>query len=397
MAACIVTWSIAGVSQAALLMWWSIYLSLVTTRYTPIVIAIASCLGTCLYIVVATISLPLIGVIMIALLEVISFLILMALMKMLPKDRVNESENYETVDYITTQGAIAVGTYGLVFGYTTTTLFSLGAEATVIGCSTGIIGSLMPFALYKFNRNIDIDISTIQRLTLPPVVIGILFLPFGDDLWRLFFCCLVNIALSHFSVISLSNAMTLNSEFSIKPLKRSSVMQIPVWIGIFIGSLLSAFIWLFSDLSFVDLMFVSIVIASLIVCAIAIYGLDDSVSKKQFYDLLTHRNKEEILAKEDSRTNEIFDAKFAGLTSAAKLSPREIEVFRLLAKGRNAEYISKKLVISGATAKSHIYHIYQKMGINSQQSLIDRLEEYSNKETLKKANALYDKNSKATS
>ena len=53
-----------------------------------------------------------------------------------------------------------------------------------------------------------------------------------------------------------------------------------------------------------------------------------------------------------------------------ELTPREAEVFYLLAKGRNAEYIGKQLVVSSATVKSHIYHIYRKLGINSQQRLM---------------------------
>ncbi len=384
---CVVAWTFSGIAQAAQLMAWSVYFSLVTTRYTPIAIALASCLGTCLYIVMAAISLPLVGIIMVGALEVISFFMLGILTKTLPSERIVASDAFETVSYVTPQGAITIGTYGLAFGYTTTTLFSLGVEATIIGCATGIIGSMLSLAWYKIGRNTDIDISTIQRLTLPPVVIGILFLPFGDSAWRLFFCCVVNVALSHFSVISLSSAMIFNSEFSIKPLKRSAVMQIPVWVGLFVGSVISAFIWLLNSFSTTDLMFISVLIASLIVCAIAIYGLDDSIAKKQFHDLLMQRNEEEILAREDDKTNEKFDAKFDDFIKAVGLSPREVEVFRLLARGRNAEYISRKLVISGSTAKSHIYHIYRKMGINSQQSLIDQLEEYSNRETIEKEKA----------
>jgi DNA-binding CsgD family transcriptional regulator len=53
-----------------------------------------------------------------------------------------------------------------------------------------------------------------------------------------------------------------------------------------------------------------------------------------------------------------------------RLSPREIEVFQLLAKGRNAEYISKTLFISLHTVKTHISRIYRKLLVNSQQELI---------------------------
>ena len=57
------------------------------------------------------------------------------------------------------------------------------------------------------------------------------------------------------------------------------------------------------------------------------------------------------------------------------LTPRETEVFALLAKGRNAEYIAGQLMVTPATIKSHIYHIYQKLGVNSQQCLMDLVDE----------------------
>lgn len=53
-----------------------------------------------------------------------------------------------------------------------------------------------------------------------------------------------------------------------------------------------------------------------------------------------------------------------------KLSNREQEILYYLAKGRNAQFIADELSISAYTAKTHVYHIYQKMGINSQQELI---------------------------
>ena len=57
------------------------------------------------------------------------------------------------------------------------------------------------------------------------------------------------------------------------------------------------------------------------------------------------------------------------------LTPRETEVFILLAKGRNAEFIEKELVVSHSTARSHIYNIYKKLGISSHQVLINMVED----------------------
>lgn len=56
------------------------------------------------------------------------------------------------------------------------------------------------------------------------------------------------------------------------------------------------------------------------------------------------------------------------------LSKREAEVLAYLVSGRNAAHIAKKLFVSHNTAKSHISHIYTKMGVHSQQELIDLIE-----------------------
>ena len=53
------------------------------------------------------------------------------------------------------------------------------------------------------------------------------------------------------------------------------------------------------------------------------------------------------------------------------LSRRETEIFLLLAQGRSRPYIRDELVLSKNTVATHIRHIYEKMGIHSQQELID--------------------------
>lgn len=69
-----------------------------------------------------------------------------------------------------------------------------------------------------------------------------------------------------------------------------------------------------------------------------------------------------------------FKYKCAAVATEASLTPRESEVLCYLAKGRNAKYIASQLFISERTVKTHGYHIYQKLGIHSQQELIDLVE-----------------------
>lgn len=69
------------------------------------------------------------------------------------------------------------------------------------------------------------------------------------------------------------------------------------------------------------------------------------------------------------------DIACAQLCDEYSLTPREREVFALLSRGRNAEHIGKQLFISIHTTKTHMSRIYRKMGVNSQQQLIDMVEE----------------------
>ncbi|WP_180326626.1 response regulator transcription factor [Raoultibacter phocaeensis] len=68
------------------------------------------------------------------------------------------------------------------------------------------------------------------------------------------------------------------------------------------------------------------------------------------------------------------DRSYDEWASRYRLSARETEVFELLARGRNRVYISKELYISDNTTRTHMKNIYRKLGVHSQQELIDLLE-----------------------
>lgn len=71
---------------------------------------------------------------------------------------------------------------------------------------------------------------------------------------------------------------------------------------------------------------------------------------------------------------ELFEARCQELADRFKLTPREREVFEMLARGRNREYIQEKLVVSRNTVKAHVKHVYAKLDIHSHQELIDLVE-----------------------
>lgn len=58
------------------------------------------------------------------------------------------------------------------------------------------------------------------------------------------------------------------------------------------------------------------------------------------------------------------------------LSGREAEIMMLFAKGRNLAYIQEELYLSRNTISTHRQHIYKKLGIHSQQELLDLIQNY---------------------
>ncbi|MEU3908153.1 response regulator transcription factor [Streptomyces goshikiensis] len=57
-------------------------------------------------------------------------------------------------------------------------------------------------------------------------------------------------------------------------------------------------------------------------------------------------------------------------TPAEALTKRELEVLQLVADGLSNQQISKELFLSQATVKSHLVHIYAKLGVDSRTSAV---------------------------
>ena len=54
------------------------------------------------------------------------------------------------------------------------------------------------------------------------------------------------------------------------------------------------------------------------------------------------------------------------------LSPRELDVLRLLAAGRSNAELARDLVVGEGTVKSHLIHIYGKLGVHSRTQAVAR-------------------------
>ena len=58
--------------------------------------------------------------------------------------------------------------------------------------------------------------------------------------------------------------------------------------------------------------------------------------------------------------------------NSTDLSPRELELLQLLARGQSNKEIAADLFISQSTVKTHLIHIYDKLGVDNRTAAIDR-------------------------
>lgn len=60
---------------------------------------------------------------------------------------------------------------------------------------------------------------------------------------------------------------------------------------------------------------------------------------------------------------------------ASALSPREIEILKLAATGASNRNMAKQLFISEATVKTHLVHVYSKLGVDNRTAAINQARE----------------------
>ena len=96
-------------------------------------------------------------------------------------------------------------------------------------------------------------------------------------------------------------------------------------------------------------------------------GLDGPVSHGVCEHLPT--NKPSSLS--ENPASGVSTSRYTSLARRYGLTEREALIFKLVAAGRSANYISETLDISFNTVRTHIRHVYEKLGVHSKQELLD--------------------------
>ena len=115
------------------------------------------------------------------------------------------------------------------------------------------------------------------------------------------------------------------------------------------------------------------VVESLLPMAFCALSITASFSLAQ---LVSARQEDTFRGRVAQEAGEREDRLFEGLTSTYGLSPREHEVFVLLAQGHTSAFIAEAAGITPGTAKAHVAHIYQKLGVHSKDEMLELVERH---------------------
>ncbi|NTU89194.1 MAG: helix-turn-helix transcriptional regulator [Actinobacteria bacterium] len=199
-----------------------------------------------------------------------------------------------------------------------------------------------------------------QRMLFPIIAIALLPMPISGTTVRIICCVILDAGFVCYAVINWIVMLQVISLNNLAPIKALGFNRGAGALGIFLGWLLVFAFYQNGSLSETVYAVVSMVGVLLLVIALVFmwWFPQETVvqgdEEKSPYGRWKHRCEE--------------------VCEQYALSPREREVFGMLARGRDTEYVQKKLVVSNHTAKTHVHHIYRKLGVHSQQELIDLFE-----------------------
>ena len=373
----VVAWGLFGVAQASIALYWCIFFSLIPTRRTAMTISLGAIGGTALYVFANSAGTTWLSLIEITVLIIGSVGLAAFLSTHATSERVLPVSEYRKSAPLTVPATFSVACHGVVYGFMSLMICIMGFVPALIVGASGFFGSLLAVVWAYLGSKVEIDTGIVQRISLPIIVAGLLLFPFFGDVGKIVCGCLVNIALAHSSVVGWYSTSVDNAEFQLHPV-RFAAHQAPNWVGFLIGAIIAYVITFALNPPARVFELIMVAFAVFVIVVFSIYGGDESSTKKRLNDLLTSSVapaigdtvQEDAPSETDAMRANRFRQRCDRVVEKYKLTPRETEVFYLLAKGRNAEYISEQLVVSNATVKSHIYHIYRKLGINSQQRLM---------------------------
>ena len=234
-------------------------------------------------------------------------------------------------------------------------------------CAPGVI-----MLVLLASTKIRVDVESLQRLFLALAIIGMAPLAFLSSDAGFYFLLLLTVIFGMFDISNFVTLFEIIRENELPKLETFAIGRLLSELGIAVGwGLGLAVTGIAGENSNTAILVVEAATVALIVLGLALLGRDAQSEDSE----LDEKSPAAGLPQEQPDPYAYRARAVSSLEDEFDLSPREREVFEMLASGRSPKRISEKLFVSESTAKSHCYRIYQKVGVHSQQDLLDVIDD----------------------
>lgn len=227
----------------------------------------------------------------------------------------------------------------------------------IVAIVGGSLAIFITMSVYKM----DFDHLTYQ-IALPLMAAGFLFLPLHEP-WNVIGTAVHQFGYQYFYIVLWALWPVLAARGNVPAGWVVCWGMLSIQLGQFAGSIAASFALSFVDNDLGMSMLSAFIVFAILIIALFALGNGSTSTGWGF-----------VKPMEEADTTSALDKAGTRLARRCRLSSREIEVFFLLAKGRNRAFISEELIIGDETVKSHIKNIYRKTDVHSQQELIDLVE-----------------------
>lgn len=265
--------------------------------------------------------------------------------------------------------------YGVIFGIGIFGLTNLPEEPWMYFAVALAIIACAFIMTPIFKRNTDKMMhGKIQRAIFPFIVVSLILAPFVHGILEFALLLLLVGCFTILTLVNLDSLFCLEKHFDVSSFYLTGRGYSPILIGLALGYAVASII--VSSGATIDEFMMVAGIVMIIILSFAISFIDFDIDYLEVERVKANAPEQTAADGSSGEAYVHFEQRCDSIAESHGLSSREKEVFCLLARGRGTTFIQNKLFISQHTVKSHAYHIYKKLGINSREELLSMVEDY---------------------
>ncbi len=381
MAIVILSVILVGAAEALMMLMWLRFYTETSKNYSGQTLGVSAVIASLITFFVYHLTFDMV-VIVSVLLPALSGISLVVTTRDIPL-RYNELNGTSTTDWtlakkpfmkMTVQLAAMAAFFGLVQGCYSpdNMLLPMTDPSSILGAALAGIVIFLLFSRSEFPPSLN----PVVNISIIMFAVGILIVPYRNEALSSLSAFLIMTGFIFYFLLVLIFIIDLVRTFDLNLTMALGINQSVEYAMFTVSILIGYYIWgNFGNLPTTAFMITS-ACSVVLITIVLVFSTERPPWRASFYKHSKSKSNangtEDDTHSDASHISKISEA--AALQAIAVeycLTPREVEVFKLLAKGRNAEYIQNSLVISNHTVKTHIYNIYKKLDVHSLQGLLD--------------------------